>query len=261
MNILDFQLMKQNKTKISMITCYDFTSATIVANSDIDTILVGDSASMVMHGHDTTIPATISMMETHVKAVVKGAKNKFIIADMPFCSYRKGLQHTMETVECFMQAGANAIKLEGVYGNEDIIQHIVKSGVPVMGHVGLTPQSVHQLGGNKVQGHLPEQEKDIINQAKLLENLGCFAVVLECIPRALAANITGLLSIPTIGIGAGPETDGQVLVFQDLLGMTPDFKPRLLKTYLDGFNLIKDAINTYHQEVQQHIFPAEENCF
>jgi 3-methyl-2-oxobutanoate hydroxymethyltransferase len=261
MNIHDFRKMKEANDKISMITCYDFYSAHILSETNVDCILVGDSLSMIMYGHDTTIPATVELMSLHVKAVAKGAPNKFIIGDMPFLSYRKGLVETMNAVQQIMQAGAHAIKLEGVTGNEEIISHIINSGVPVIGHIGLIPQSVHQIGGFNVQGKDSKNAEILLQQALMLEKLGCFAVVLECIPANLAKKITQQLKIATIGIGAGSYADGQVLVLQDMLGLYPLFKPKFLKTYCDGLNHFKTAVNRYAHEVKTAMFPAEEHCF
>ncbi|MBN9286951.1 MAG: 3-methyl-2-oxobutanoate hydroxymethyltransferase [Gammaproteobacteria bacterium 39-13] len=262
MNVLDFQRMKENNEKISMVTSYDYWSAQILARSNIDCILVGDSAAMVIHGHKTTVPATVDMMIQHIEAVSKGAPSKFIIGDMPFCSYRKGLDATMDTVDKMMKAGSQAIKLEGADDNITIIEHIVKSGIPVMGHIGLTPQSVFALGGFKVQGKNEEAAQKIYQQAFSLQAAGCFAIVLECIPYPLAQKITEDLTIPTIGIGAGPYTSGQVLVFQDLLGLQTEMKPKFLKTYLSGFELIKESLNQFDQEVKTKKFPnIHEHCF
>ncbi len=261
MNILDFDRMKTNNSKISMVTCYDHWSAQLISQTEIDCILVGDSAAMVIHGHKTTLPATVEIMTQHIEAVARGANNKFIIGDMPFCSYRKGLVHTMQVVEKFMQAGSHAIKLEGADDNIQAIEHIVKSGIPVMGHLGLTPQSINALGGFKTQGKNNAAANKILAQAKSLEDAGCFATVLECIPSPLAQHITNELRIPTIGIGAGPHTSGQVLVLQDLLGLSPMHKPKFLKTYLSGFDLIKNALNQYNQEVKNAAFPLQEHCY
>lgn len=255
MNIIDFQKMKALRQKISMIVCYDHWSAQIVNQSNIDCILVGDSAAMVIHGHSTTLPATVDMMLQHIQAVAKGAPNKFIVGDMPFCSYRKGLSQTMETVDQMMKAGSHAIKLEGADDNENIISHIVKSGIPVMGHIGLTPQSVHALGGFKVQGKNQSAADKIVAQAKALQEAGCFAIVLECIPYELSQRITDTLTIPTIGIGAGPYTDGQVLVLQDMLGLQ-QHKPKFLKTFMEGFTLIKNTLDQYNDEVKNQTFPC-----
>lgn len=251
---------KENK-KISMITCYDYTSACIVNDSNVDCILVGDSAAMIMHGFPSTVHADIKMMSYHIQSVAKGAPNKFIIGDMPFLSYRKGLKATMDNVEVLMKAGSEALKLEGAEGHLTLIQHIVKSGVPVMGHLGLTPQSVHTLGGHKVQGKTDLSQKEILKQAKQLEDCGCFSIVLECVPSKLAEKIRNELSIPVIGIGAGLHVDGQVLVFHDLLGFNDHFKPKFLKTYFNTKAVFVDAINTYHNEVRHHQFPTEKESY
>lgn len=255
MNIYDFQKRKQEGQKISMVTCYDYCFASIMNASDVDCILVGDSLSMVMHGHATTLGATVDLMAQHVAAVAKGAPNKFIIADLPFCSYRKSQVHTMDAVEKIMRAGAHAVKLEGAAGNLQIVKHIVETGVPVMGHIGLTPQSCHALGGFKVQGSKPEVAEKIKQDAKDLAAAGCFAVVLECVPVDLATDVTASLAIPTIGIGAGPHTSGQVLVLHDLLGLSQGFKPKFLKTFLNGFDVVRSALNAYDSEVKKITYP------
>ena len=255
--IQDFQKKKQAQQKISMVTCYDYTFALLVQDSPIDVILVGDSVAMIMHGEETTIPATIEMMCWHTRAVRKGAPKKWIVTDLPFLSYRAGFQPTIENVLQCMHAGANAVKLEGIAGNEEIIYHLVESGVPVMGHLGLTPQSVHQLGGMKVQARQEKAAEQLRENAKRCERAGCFALVLECVPAKIAAEITRELTIPVIGIGAGNQTDGQVLVLQDLLGMQKDFKPKFLKHYLNGAELIQQALESYHHEVTTAEFPSE----
>lgn len=261
MRIQDFNTMKQNGEKITVITCYDYTFAKIIDQSDIPVVLVGDSAAMVMHGYDSTIPATTNMMAVHVAAVAKGASNKFIVGDMPFLSYRVGKTVSVSAIQQLMQAGAHAVKLEGAEGNCRLIEHVVASGVPVMGHLGLTPQSVHQLGGFRVQGREEVQAALLLKQAKQLEEAGCFSVVLECVPSALAATITKALSIPTIGIGAGADVDGQVLVLQDMLGMNQGFSPKFLKRYLSGFDLIQSALNEFSREVKSGIFPSKEHGY
>lgn len=259
--ILDFHDNKINKKKISMITCYDYSFARIVADSNIDCILVGDSLAMVMLGHATTLDVSAGVMAHHTAAVVRGAGDKFVIADLPFMSYRKGLTANMNAVEKVMKAGAHAVKLEGAAGNLKLIRHLVDSGVPVMGHLGLTPQSVNQLGGFKVQGRDANAQKKIMEAALQLQEAGAFAVVLECVPSKLAKEITAALDIPTIGIGAGIDCDGQVLVLQDMLGMNQGFKPKFVKTYLDGFNTIKGALNQFHQEVSTEVFPSEKESY
>jgi len=213
--IKGFQRLKTSGEPIGLVTCYDYTSAQIVNASDIDAVLVGDSAAMVMHGFETTVHAKLDMLAVHVAAVRKGAPAKFLIADMPFLAHRKSLQNTMEAIEKLMQAGAQAIKIEDLDREDSIIPHIIKSGVPVMGHLGLTPQSVHQLGGWVVQGKDQAAETMILEDARTLEDQGCFGLVLEMVPAELAKIVTSSLSIPTIGIGAGPYTSGQILVFQD----------------------------------------------
>jgi 3-methyl-2-oxobutanoate hydroxymethyltransferase len=261
MNVLDFQALKARNEKIVMLTCYDYTSARIVQDSDVDVILVGDSAAMVMHGFGTTIPADIEMMCWHIESVSRGTKNKFIVGDMPFLSFRQSRTDNMRAVACVMKAGAHAVKLEGIEGNAETIAHIVKSGVPVMGHLGLTPQSVNQLGGYRVQGRGETAGHRLIEEAQACEQAGCFALVLECVPDELAAEITKTLSIPTIGIGAGPQTDGQVLVMQDLLGLSSDFKPRFVRKYLDGKRLWQDAFNAYANDVKSGNFPAADESY
>lgn len=259
--IIDFQQKKLNKQKISMITCYDYSFARVVAASDIDCILVGDSSAQVMHGHKTTLNASLTMLTLHTAAVARGAGDKFVIADMPFLTNRKGLTASMTAVEKLMKAGAHAVKIEGAPGNLKLIRHIVDSGVPVVGHLGLTPQSVNQLGGFKVQGRDEKAKKTIKEHALQMQEAGCFCIVLECIPSALAKEITEALDIPTIGIGGGPDCDGQVLVLHDMLGINEGFKPKFLKTYFSGFSTIKDVFNTYHNEVTSGAFPTEKESY
>lgn len=261
MNIFDFNRMKASGEKITMVTCYDYTSALLVNKTGIDCILVGDSLSMVMHGHPTTVQATMDMMTMHTAAVARGAKDKFIIGDLPFLSYRKSLTENVNAVQALMQAGAHAVKLEGASGNTGFIQHLADSGVPVMGHIGLTPQFVHLLGGYHVQGKSDESARRLIEEALALQEAGCFALVLECVPTELATKITKELKIATIGIGAGPHTDGQVLVFQDLLGLNTEFKPKFVKKFLNGAELVTGALDDYHQAVKKGAFPDAEHSF
>ena len=260
-SVLDFLKKKNQGEPISMVTCYDTWSARILNDSAIDSILVGDSASMVMHGHPSTVYADTEMMAFHVRAVARGAPKKFLIGDIPFLAHRKGRSALMDTVEILMKAGAHSVKLEGAQGHLEDVAHVVESGVPVMGHLGLTPQSVNQLGGFKVQGKGEETARRIAEDAVGLEAAGCFAVVLECIPAPLAAEITDTLSIPTIGIGSGPETSGQVLVLQDLLGMDPSFQPKFVRRYLDGYELIRDAVNQFDEDVKARSFPVKKESF
>lgn len=260
-NMLDFAKKKRAGEKVSMVTCYDYTSARILAQTRIDCLLVGDSVAMTMHGFDDTLAATMEMMCTHTSAVKRGAQEKFIVTDMPFMSYRKSFNTGIEAAEVLMRAGANAVKLEGAAGNLELINHLVESGVPVMGHLGLTPQSIHTLGGYKVQGTTENTANKIKADALLLQNAGCFALVLECLPSQLAYEITKALAIPVIGIGAGSGTDGQVLVYQDLLGLNIDFKPKFVKQFANGFDDVSAAIDAYVNAIQTGEFPQDEHCY
>ena len=261
MNVLDFQKMKNAGRKISMVTCYDYSSARAVADSNIDCILVGDSLAMVMHGHPTTLSATTAMMALHTAAVARGAPTKFIVADLPFLSYRKGLKDAMDSVQELMSAGAHAVKLEGVRGHADIVRHIVESGVPVMGHLGLTPQSINLLGGMKVQARTDTAVEILAGQAHELEEAGCFSLVLECVPSEASRKVTDLLKIPTIGIGAGLNVNGQVLVYQDVLGLNPGFKPKFLRVYANTFGVIQAALNAYDRDVKEGSFPSDSESY
>jgi 3-methyl-2-oxobutanoate hydroxymethyltransferase len=257
----EFRKRKMAGQKVSMITCYDASFARIVNESPIDLILIGDSSAMVMHGHDSTIHADESMIETHVAAVARTAKNKMIIADMPFLSNRMGIAHATAIAGRFLRAGAHAVKIEGIRGNEDLVRHLVGTGIPVMGHLGLTPQFVNQLGGMKVQATSAEAQDLLMKDAKAFEDAGAFSLVLECVPNTIAKTVTELLTISTVGIGAGPHTDGQVLVLQDLLGFNPGFKPKFLRQYLGGYELFKGAFEQFHQDVTQGTFPNEKESY
>jgi 3-methyl-2-oxobutanoate hydroxymethyltransferase len=247
--------------KLAMLTCYDYSSARIMNQSAVEMILVGDSAAMVMHGEQSTLPIDTETMAMHVRAVAKGAPDKFIIGDMPFLSYRKSLDENMRAVECLMKAGAHAIKLEGVTGNEQLIRHIVDSGVPVMGHLGLTPQSVNQFGGFKVQGKTDAAQQQIIKDTLTLQELGCFAVVLECVPDALTRELVKQTQLITIGIGAGAAVDGQVLVMQDMLGFSTAFSPKFLRRYLNTEELFLKAFDAYASDVKASTFPDESEQY
>jgi 3-methyl-2-oxobutanoate hydroxymethyltransferase len=259
--INDFKIKKAACIPISLITCYDYWSAQIISETDIDAVLVGDSAAMVMHGFESTVNAEIEMMSYHLAAVKRGLKNKLLIVDLPFLVHRKGEQHVTDTVDRFMKLGANAVKIEGAGSNLKVINHIVESGVPVMGHIGLTPQSVNSIGGFLVQGKDDESSKRLIDEAKSLEEAGCFSIVLELMPAQLAKEITETINIPTIGIGAGSYTSGQILVLQDLLGMNKDFNPKFLRKYLDGFELIKNSLKKYNSDVKNKLFPNDLESF
>jgi 3-methyl-2-oxobutanoate hydroxymethyltransferase len=257
----DFGQAKADGRKISLVTAYDAWSARLVAASNVDAILVGDSAAMVVHGHDTTLPATSRLMALHTRAVARAAGGKFVIADLPFLAQRKGIPAAMTAVGRLVRAGAHAVKLEGVDGHEDVISHIVGSGVPVMGHLGLTPQSVRQFGGFRVQGRGNGDAARLLQQAQRLESLGCFAVVVECVPAALGSRITKALAVPTIGIGAGADTDGQVLVLHDLVGLDPRPSPRFVRRYFDGGAAITTALNAFDRDVKVAHFPAPEESY
>jgi 3-methyl-2-oxobutanoate hydroxymethyltransferase len=257
-SVLDFT---KSERPLSMVTCYDATSAAIVESCDVDCILVGDSVAMTMHGFSTTLPATVDMMAFHVAAVRRGAPSKFLISDLPFLAHRGSVSECMSAVRSVMTAGAQAVKIEGIDGSEEIIRHIVQSGVPVMGHLGLTPQSVHGLGGFKVQATSAAAGDALLDQALRVQAAGAFAVVLECVPSEIAARVTAALAIPTIGIGAGSACSGQVLVFQDLLGLTKNFKPKFVRKYADGFEFVTDALNRYHADVVSGEFPSAKESY
>jgi 3-methyl-2-oxobutanoate hydroxymethyltransferase len=257
----EFARAKSAGRKISLVTAYDAWSARLVARSNVDAILVGDSAAMVIHGHDTTLPATLGLMAMHTRAVAGAAGDKFVIADLPFLSYRKGIPAAMTAVGVLVRNGAQAVKLEGVEGHADVIRQIVGSGVPVMGHLGLTPQSVHRFGGFRVQGRGDAASAALVEHAHALEDLGCFAIVLECVPAALGARLTSELTIPTIGIGAGAATDGQVLVLQDLWGVDSGPAPRFVRRYVDGETVLTDALNAYDADVKGTRFPGPEESY
>jgi len=260
-SVLDFGAAKTAGRKISMVTCYDATFARVLEASQVDSILVGDSAAMVMHGHPDTLAATVELMALHTAAVRRGAPTRFLITDLPFLSFRKGVPAALDAVAAMMRAGAQAVKLEGVAGHEDVIAAIAGSGVPVMGHLGLTPQSVNALAGYRVQGRSEDAAARIVEDAKRLEALGCFSIVLECVPSALGARITKTLGIPTIGIGAGADCDGQVLVLQDLLGLTGGHRPKFVRTYLDGAQAVREAIDRFDSDVKRGGFPAAAESY
>ena len=261
MTIPEFVAKKAKGQKLSMITCYDSTFAKLIDQTSIDSVLVGDSASMVMHGENTTLKISTQVMALHIKAVAKGLTKKLLVGDMPVMSYRKSLTANMSAVETLMKAGAHALKLEGAEGNVKLVEHIVQSGVPVMGHLGLTPQSVYTLGGFKVQGREKKAQDKILHDALALEDAGCFSVVLECVPSELAKQVASKLHIPVIGIGAGLDVDGQVLVLQDMLGLTTNFKPTFVRHYLNGAELVQNSINQYHQDVVDGKFPTQKESY
>ncbi len=259
--ILDFLKAKRENKKITMISTYDYWSALICEEVGIDCILVGDSLGMVVQGQDSTLPVSLDEIIYHAKAVRRGAPNTFIVVDMPFLTYQVNKEEALKNAGRIMQeTGANAVKLEGGEEILETVEKLVKSGIPVMGHLGLTPQSVHALGGYKVQGKTKEKQEKLKRDAKLLQDAGVFSIVLEAIPKSLAENITSSLEIPTIGIGAGNKTDGQVLVFHDLLGFF-DKSPKFVKRYLEGKKLFKDAISQFIKEVEEETFPDEKHTY
>ncbi|HVP67535.1 MAG TPA: 3-methyl-2-oxobutanoate hydroxymethyltransferase [Anaeromyxobacteraceae bacterium] len=262
----ELRRMKAGGEKIAVVTAYDATSARLVAQGGVDVVLVGDSLGMVMQGHDSTLPVTLEHMIYHCASVRRGlarsAGRAHLVGDMPFGSYQaspdEAVKHAMRLVA---EGGVESVKLEGGAEFTEVIGRIVRAGVPVMGHIGLTPQSVHKLGGYVVQGKETERAQQLLRDAEALERAGCYAIVLECIPAELARLITGQLRIPTIGIGAGAHCDGQVLVFHDLLGLETEFKPRFVKRFADLGPVAAGAVRDYVAEVKQGTFPAEEHSF
>ena len=254
--------MKQKGEKITMLTAYDCVTARIIDEAGIPLILVGDSLGMVVLGYETTIPVTMEDMLHHTKAVVRGSKQAMIIGDMPFMTYHFSSSDALNNAARFIQeAGAQAVKLEGGVHVAETVQHIVKCGIPVMGHIGLTPQSIHQLGGFKVQCKTKEAAAKLLEDARALEAAGAFAIVLEAVPTPLAALITREISIPTIGIGAGTGCDGQVQVINDILGSFADFVPKHARQYVRLIDIMSNAITEYYNEVRAGKFPADEHSF
>ncbi len=262
MNITDFAAKKDCGEKITMLTCYDYPSARLIAQTPLDCVLVGDSLAMVVHGHESTISATMDMMVLHTKAVARGLSNQLIITDLPFLCHRISREDTILNVKKLLEAGAKAIKIEG--GDADTcetISYLVMAGIPIIGHIGLTPQSILKLGRYKVQGRTELEAAQLIAQAQCLEKAGCTALVLECVPESLAKSITDALSIPTIGIGAGSATDGQVLVWHDMLGLQSDYLPKFVKQFAHATDLMIGAIEEYVHQVKATQFPALEHTW
>jgi 3-methyl-2-oxobutanoate hydroxymethyltransferase len=260
--ITEIKEMKQRKEKIPMLTAYDYVTAKMVDEAGVPLILVGDSLGMVMLGYESTIPVTIEEMIHHTKAVVRGAKKALIIGDMPFMTYHVSVSDALYNAARFIQEGAaQAVKLEGGEVVAEKVRRLVDCGIPVMGHIGLTPQSMHQLGGFKVQGKAVEEAKKLLNDARVLEEAGAFAIVLECTPAPLSKLITERLTIPTIGIGAGPDCDGQVQVISDILGLYTDFVPKHAKQYARLAGEIKTAVSSYISEVKSLSFPTAKQSY
>lgn len=258
----DFMKMKESKEPITMLTAYDFPSAKQAELAGIDMILVGDSLGMVVLGYDSTIPVTVNDMIHYTKAVKRGAKDTFVVTDMPFMSYHLSKDETMKNAARIMQeGGADAVKIEGADGVTSMIEALTLGGIPVISHLGLTPQSVNVLGGYKVQGKSAEAARKLIEDAKKCEEAGAIALVLECVPQQLADEITRLLSIPTIGIGAGRNTDGQVLVYHDLVGYGSGYVPKFVKQYASISETVQTSINQYISDVKNRSFPEEKHSF
>ncbi len=253
--------MKGGGAKITMLTAYDHPTAKILDNAGVDTILVGDSVGPVVLGYPNTIPVTIEEMIHHTRAVARGTKRALVIIDMPFMSYQESIEQAKRNAgRMLKEGGAEAVKLEGGVVMRETIKAIVDIDIPVVAHIGLTPQSIHRMGGYKVQGK-GEDVKRLIEDARAVEEAGAFMIVLECVPRQLAKEITEMLSIPTIGIGAGPDCDGQVLVIHDLLGLLGDFRPKFVKQYADLSNVIDVAVRSYINEVTSGAFPDDSQSF
>lgn len=256
------QKKMESGQKITMMTAYDFPTASLVDQAEIDTILVGDSLGMVVLGYESTVPVTMDDMIHHCKAVRRGTKQSFVIGDMPFMSYQVSVEKAVENAGRFIKdAGCEAVKLEGGSEMAHVVKAIVDAGIPVCAHIGLTPQTATKLSGFKVQGKDAESAKKLVTSAKDLEEAGAFMIVLECIPDRVASKITDALNIPTIGIGAGKDCDGQVLVYHDLVGLFERFTPKMVKQYVNLAPQIRDALIQYREEVEKGIFPGPEHSF
>lgn len=260
--ILDIQKRKTNKVPITMLTAYDFTAAILVDQANIDIILVGDSLGMVMLGYPGTTQVTMDEMLHHCKAVARGTTAAFLVGDMPFMSYQADMAEAVRNAGRFLkEAGMDCVKVEGGREMADTVRAIARAGIPVMGHIGLTPQTVSQLGGYRIQGKTAASAQSLLEDALALQAAGCFAIVLEAIPAPVAAAITERLSIPTIGIGAGGGCDGQVLVYHDMLGLYDRLQPRFVKEYGKIGETIVTAVQAYADEVRSRAFPAEEHTY
>lgn len=256
------QEMKEKGEKITMLTAYDFSMARILDDGGIDVLLVGDSASNVMAGHETTLPITLDQMIYHASSVVRAVKRSLVVVDLPFGSYQGNSRIALEsTIRIMKESGAHAVKMEGGAEIEESIRRILSAGVPVMGHLGLTPQSIYKFGTYTVRAKEEAEAAKLLEDARLLQELGCFAVVLEKIPARLAKQVAEHLAIPVIGIGAGPDVDGQVLVTHDMLGITKDFQPRFLRRYLELFEEMKKAVQQYAVDVRSGGFPDEKEQY
>jgi len=261
-SISDLKATKKRGERIVMLTAYDYPTARLVEEAGVPLILVGDTLGMVVLGYDTTIPVTMEEMLHHVKAVVRGTRRAHVVADMPFMSYQVGPQDALRNAgRMLKEGGAQSVKLEGGQRVAETVRLLVEAGIPVMGHVGLTPQSINQFGGYKVQGKTPAAAVKLLNDALALEQAGAYAIVLECVPAQLAQRVTERLSLPTIGIGAGPHCDGQVQVFHDLLGLYSEFVPKHAKRYAHLDETVRAAIGQYVAEVRDGAFPTDRESF
>jgi 3-methyl-2-oxobutanoate hydroxymethyltransferase len=258
MTVPEFRAARERGVKLAVVTAYDYTAARLCDEAGVDAILVGDSLGMVIQGHPTSLPVTLDEMIYHTRCVVRGAKRALVVTDLPFMSYQVSARQAVRSAgRLVKEGGAHAVKLEGGVRMRAAVKACVDAGIPVMAHVGLTPQAVHQFGGFKVQ----RDANALLADAAAVEEAGAFAVVVESVPADLGAKITAALRIPTIGIGAGPGCDGQVLVFHDMLGLFPDFKPKFAKRYTDLGTAVKTAVETYCREVRDGSFPAAEHTF
>ncbi len=254
--------MKKNGEKISMLTAYDYSMAKIVDSAKVDVILVGDSASNVMAGHETTLPITLDQMIYHAMSVIRGVERALVVVDIPFGSYQSDPKEALRSaIRIMKESGAHAVKLEGGVEIKESVKRILKAGIPVMGHLGLTPQSIYKFGTYSVRAKEEEEADKLMEDAHLLEKLGCFAIVLEKIPAALTKKVSESLTIPTIGIGGGKHADGQVLVIHDLLGMTHEFNPRFLRRYMNLYEDMGNAISKYVADVKGRDFPSDEEQY
>lgn len=256
------QKMKQNSERISMLTAYDYTLAKIIDNAGIDVILVGDSASNIMAGHETTLPITLDQMIYHASSVVRGVNRALVVVDLPFGSYQGDSKKALHSaIKIMKESGAHSVKMEGGKEILESVERILSSGIPVMGHLGLTPQSIYKFGTYTVRAKEEKEAIKLLEDAKLLEKAGCFAIVLEKVPADLAKKVAKSISIPIIGIGAGNDVDGQVLVLHDMLGMNNEFSPRFLRRYLDLTKEIADSVNQYILDVKSRDFPNENEQY
>tara|TARA_Y200000002_G_scaffold382546_1_gene399963 strand:- start:3327 stop:4139 length:813 start_codon:yes stop_codon:yes gene_type:complete len=260
--VKSLQEMKLDGEKISMLTSYDFTTAGIVDKSGIDVILVGDSASNIMAGHETTLPITLDQMIYHASSVIRAVERALVVVDLPFGTYQSDSQAALESaIRIMKESGSHAVKLEGGKEIKDSIKRIIKAGIPVMGHLGLTPQSIYKFGTYTVRAKEEKEAQELIKDAKLLEKIGCFAIVLEKIPSILAEKVAKEVNIPIIGIGAGNKVDGQVLVLHDLIGMTKEFNPRFLRRYMNLHDEMINAISSFSNDIKNNDFPNENEQY